>query len=242
MSLRNALQVSLMKLPKAIRKMSIGEFGDKFGGDVAGVLRKGVEEDVKKQLAEVEVIPISRKRIAKDMSSSISSSTPSTPSRASNPSVGRVTRSTRKQQHPKNEVCVIETPNKGGFQGSVAATPATVRAPRRGEVLLSANGSPLAGGDQLVATVKKRKSSNESESGSRRVAKNERNATNGANNSSNAATTIALELDAGDGTFVNLAEEGAVMKMDEDMKKTAVNKLKSLQDEVAALMAQLGSC
>tara|TARA_B110000305_G_C18888080_1_gene380611 strand:+ start:81 stop:482 length:402 start_codon:yes stop_codon:yes gene_type:complete len=97
----------------------------------------------------------------------------------------------------------------------VAATPATVRAPRNGEMVMSMNGSPIAQDDaKMIATIKKRKSTALS-------------------------SAIALELDKGDGTFVNLAVPGVVDTMDGKMRKNAVNKLKSLQDEVAALMAQL---
>ena len=49
-------------------------------------------------------------------------------------------------------------------------------------------------------------------------------------------TRIGIEIDAGDGNFGDIGR-----KVDEDMKRVAVNKLKSLQDEVAALMAQLGN-
>jgi len=94
-----------------------------------------------------------------------------------------------------------------------------MRVPRNGEVVMSMNGSPLAQDDaRMIATIKKRK-----------------------NNEVNSQSAIALELDTGDGSFVNLAVPGVVDTMDKSMKANAVSKLKSLQDEVAALMAQLGN-
>ena len=43
------------------------------------------------------------------------------------------------------------------------------------------------------------------------------------------------------GNFVDIGRKDVVEGMDDDMKRVAVCKLKSLQDEVAALMAQLGN-
>ena len=48
-------------------------------------------------------------------------------------------------------------------------------------------------------------------------------------------------MDAGDGDFGDIGRKEVVEGMDDDMKRVAVTKLKSLQDEVAALMAQLGN-
>lgn len=85
---------------------------------------------------------------------------------------------------------------------------------------LTQNGSPIAQNDTVIATVKKAKKND----GSGQV-----------------TSAICLEMDAGNGQFINLGDHDAAKGMDEEMKKNAVSKLKNLQDEVAALMAQLGN-
>ncbi|GMH53737.1 hypothetical protein TrRE_jg13384, partial [Triparma retinervis] len=147
MSLRSALQVSLMKIPKAVRKMTVRDFEGEYGGDVVGAIKRGIDEEIEG---------------------------------------------------------AIKRAQKGG----------------RGEIAYSANGSPIAQDDAVLATVKKSRS---------------------AEGRSDGRATIGIELSAGDGTFVDIGNRDVVDNMDEDMRKNAVSKLKSLQDEVAALMAQLGN-
>ncbi len=192
MALRSALQVALMRIPKNVRKMTLEEFEEEYGGSLLEVARGGAEQQVERALGEAR--GGKRKEV------------PSTPGGA------RELRSACKAPRYGG---VGATPMKGCSGNDVPQTPATVRAPRRGEMVLSVDGSPLAQQDQVLATVKKMKKED--------------------------AASIALEMDTGDGTFLNIAAPGAVEQMDEEMKETAKSKLKNLQDEVAALMAQLGA-
>jgi len=196
LSLRNSLQIALMKIPKSVRRMTVKEFEEVYGGEVFKVVQSKVTSELDEVLSRARAQP----------------STPGNNKRTNS----RITRSVIKGGRP------METPSKGsgGGYGGVPQTPATVRAPRRGEVLLSENGSPIAQNDTVIATVKKAKKND----GSGQV-----------------TSAICLEMDAGNGQFINLGDHDAAKGMDEEMKKNAVSKLKNLQDEVAALMAQLGN-
>ena len=211
-----------MKIPKMIRKMSLKDFEEKYGGSTIMVMQMTMDKEV------TDVVNTARKRAR-----TTTQQAPETPTGKSSSS-SRMTRSAMKAINPNTMGSISETPfkksnynnnnnnntsnsnsNSNRSTRKVAATPATVRAPRNGEMVMSMNGSPIAQDDaKMVATIKKRKSTALS-------------------------SAIALELDKGDGTFVNLAVPGVVDTMDGKMRKNAVNKLKSLQDEVAALMAQL---
>lgn len=174
------------------------QFEEVYGGEIFKVVRGAVESDVTEVLERARNAP-----------------PPSTP--GNKRSNSRMTRSVVKGARP------METPSKGGGgggYGAVPQTPATVRAPRRGEVMLSENGSPLGDSNTVIATVKKSKKND----GSGQI-----------------TAAICLEMDVGDGQFVNIGDGEATKGMDAEMKKNAVSKLKNLQDEVAALMAQLGN-
>jgi hypothetical protein len=181
-----------MKLPRAVRKMTVADFEKTYGGSLERVAESAARRDVERTIAEARTGAAKRARAPE------AGAVPCTPGAKTGGRFG------------------LRSARKG--EAGVPQTPATVRAPRRGETMLSENGSPIAQEDMVVATVKK--------------AKKEGGA---------AAPSIALELDAGTGTFLDLSAPGAVEGMDASMKKTAVSKLKSLQDEVAALMAQLNS-
>ena len=128
---------------------------------------------------------------------------------------------------------------------SSSATPSTVvRAPRKGEALLSANGSPLLAVDPAGGTVRKRRgvadapvagavpsssssSSSFSSSASLRVVAVEH--------------ALAVELDSGivGKTLAELSKPGVVAGLNDVAKTSAKAKLQALQDEIAALMAQI---
>lgn len=215
MSLRNALKVSLMRIPKGVRKMSVKEFEGIYGGDVIGAIRKGIDEEVEEVM----------RRAKKDTKGTRKRDLPppSTPGQASKRQT-RVTRSTVKATRPTSSV--LSTPSgksastttTSGSDFTVPSTPSTVRAARRGEIAYSTNGSPVGQSDVILATVKKSRTNNEASS-----------------------SLIGIEMDDGKGNFVDIGRKDVVEGMDDDMKRVAVTKLKSLQDEVAALMAQLGN-
>ena len=146
---------------------------------------------------------------------------PSTPGQASKRQT-RVTRSTVKTTRPTSSVLSTPSGKSGstttGTEFTVPSTPSTVRAARRGEIAYSTNGSPVGQSDVILATVKKSRTNNEASS-----------------------SLIGIEMDDGCGNFVDIGRKDVVDGMDDDMKREAVCKLKSLQDEVAALMAQLGN-
>jgi hypothetical protein len=196
MELRNSLTVELMKIPKAIRKMTVAEFQEKYGGDVLkavqSVQANSVDQDVEEAIARAKAMGAARGAQG----------------------------GTKRSRDLPNQSAPPCTPGRprGGGGDAVPQTPSTVRAPRRGELLVSANGSPIAAEDTIIATVKKSKP-----------------------NGHGIASNIALEVDDGNGNYLDLAAPSAIQSMDAEMRKTAVNKLKSLQDEVAALMAQLNS-
>ena len=191
-------QMEVLKIPRNIRKMTVAEFESKFGGSVLAAVQSAVTSDVDEAIKKAK----SESRVVKRPHNNMSSSGAS----------------------HANATCVPSTPGRGSRRAGtepIPATPATVRAPRRGEVMMSENGSPLAKEDTCVATVKKSK----------------RGEGDGSSNN------IALEFDSGNGEFMDLTAPGVMenVKADPAMKKTAANKLKNLQDEVAALMAQLNS-
>lgn len=113
LSLRNSLQIALMKIPKSVRRMTVKEFEEVYGGEVFKVVQSKVTSELDEVLSRARAQP----------------STPGNNKRTNS----RITRSVIKGGRP------METPSKGsgGGYGGVPQTPATVRAPRRGEVLLS---------------------------------------------------------------------------------------------------------
>ena len=99
---------------------------------------------------------------------------------------------------------------------------------------MSENGSPLAASTTIVATVKKAKKVGAPSSSSS-------SSSSAPSPPGSHGSNIALEISGKGGAFLDLSAPGAVDGMDPAMKKTAMNKLKTLQDEVAVLMAKLNS-
>lgn len=108
----------------------------------------------------------------------------------------------------------LETParNIGAMR-----TPATItRTVKRGEILYSKNGSPVDNSEEgdLVATVaKKRRGGGES--------------------------SALFDINVGAGRYISLSDPSTLGQMDDQMKNTAKNQLKTLQDQMSRLMAQL---
>jgi len=199
-----------MKIPKSIRKMSLSEFESQYGGDVIGAMRKGIEDECEEVIERAKKGAMEGKNNRKR-----ELPPPTTPGGGGKRHNGRLTRSSMKAGVRGGGIMATPGKGRGGDRG-IPETPATVRAPKRGEIAYSENGSPIAQNDAVLATVKKSRGRG-------------------------AKATVGIELDAGDGTFVDIGNREVIDNLDEDMKKNAVNKLKSLQDEVAALMAQLGN-
>jgi len=92
--------------------------------------------------------------------------------------------------------------------------PTVARAVKKGEILYSENGSPIdqsSAGAIIATVVKKRKGGGEA----------------------------SFEMDVGDGNHVNLSDPDAIDNLGSDMKSSARNQLKVLQDQMASLMTRL---
>ena len=92
------------------------------------------------------------------------------------------------------------------------------------EHISSANGSPIEHSEEgsLVATV----------------AKKRRDRTNGSGKDDEVAGA-AFDINVGDGRYISLSDPNTIDHLDDNMKNTAMNQLKILQDQMASLMAQL---
>ncbi|CAM9894475.1 unnamed protein product, partial [Heterosigma akashiwo] len=178
MSLKNAFHVEMVRIPKNIRSMSLKEFCETYGEDIATLLKISMESSFESQTA---VKPNSRML--------------ATPA-----------------HHVRS---VAQTP--GFFPQTPACPPTALRAPRPGELMLSANGSPLGQMGEPGTTVKLRP------------------------NSATGVATITVDLQLGDGRTVALdpTAENAAANLDGDIKKEALSKLKNLQDEIHSLLSQL---
>ena len=60
-------------------------------------------------------------------------------------------------------------------------------------------------------------------------------------NSSSPEEDVTLSLDVGKGQYISLSDPSSLQHLDVDMKDTARNQLKVLQDQMSKLMAQLGN-
>mmetsp|Transcript_13191 Transcript_13191/g.30775 ORF Transcript_13191/g.30775 Transcript_13191/m.30775 type:complete len:258 (-) Transcript_13191:445-1218(-) len=89
-----------------------------------------------------------------------------------------------------------------------------LRTARRGEGIFSQNGSPLAATEPgtVIATVCKKRRGNGSAN---------------------------VEINVGEGQYISLNDPRGISELDPQLKQTAANQLKVLQDQMASLMAQL---
>ena len=70
------------------------------------------------------------------------------------------------------------------------------------------------------------------------VAKKRRDRTNGSGKDDEVAGA-AFDINVGDGRYISLSDPNTIDHLDDNMKNTAMNQLKILQDQMASLMAQL---
>lgn len=119
MAIRNAVSIEIMKLPKCVRVLPVNQFRDEHGGKVSSVLASHVNRSTK------EVVDKFSARDATRGGSAAGRGVAQTPS-------GRGSRAR-----------IAQTPSGTGTR-SVPQTPGTAsRRPRKGEAIVSVNGSPL---------------------------------------------------------------------------------------------------
>lgn len=138
-SIKQAFHLELIKLPNQVKTMSLARFRSEFGESLEAVTRGAIKGSVSGSRENSNT----GNRLHSASSSSSSSSKGST---------GGL--------HHKggNSSAVYSTPS--GAKSRVAQTPGTAaRRPRQGEVLLSANGSPLGAYDTAEGTAVKGRSS-----------------------------------------------------------------------------------
>ena len=133
-SIRNAYAIEITKLPKKVRAMNAQEFCEQFDGDISLVIERdrkkimeGLNDAIPQEGQTVLRTTRSRTRIlsraeANNQSARLPLATPGT------------TRTLRSRRP-------LATP-AGGFNQQLPETPAS-RMPRRGESIMSINGSPL---------------------------------------------------------------------------------------------------
>jgi hypothetical protein len=124
-SIKQAFHLELIKLPNQVKTMSLERFRSEFGDSLEAVTRGAMGMGNKVANSSSRENHNTNNRQASSSSSSSKSSTGS-----------------HKSSSSSSNPTVFQTPS--GSKSKVAQTPGTVvRKPREGEVLLSANGSPL---------------------------------------------------------------------------------------------------
>jgi len=111
----------------------------------------------------------------------------------------------------------LRTPARvAGGKTLLSRTPATVRAPKRGEVLYSAQGSPIAApveGDDVMVSVKKP-------------------------NSSKGSIVPTFSVNVGENQYIDVSDPSELDKLDPEKRAHAYQQLKSFQDQLGEVMGQ----
>ena len=201
----NHFQVELLKIPRKIREMKVEHFSSEYGGSMEEALKKAAQWEVEKVPPRRPCFFDSRRR-------------PET-SRVHEPQVAPTS------ARPRGGVPA--TPRGGASAlARVAATPAHLRAPRAGEALHSANGSPLAAVPmstaKLSATIKMKTSKS-------RVP-----------GAAAARPALLVELPSADGCVaLNDSETLESLRSDPAMTADAMAHLEALQGEISKVMKTL---
>mmetsp|Transcript_23474 Transcript_23474/g.29578 ORF Transcript_23474/g.29578 Transcript_23474/m.29578 type:complete len:320 (+) Transcript_23474:154-1113(+) len=191
-----------MKIEKSVKKMTIREFNEKFmkGLSVSDNSDKETKEDVGGLVGCADIIT---------MMKSIANS-------SSVPILGK--KRFRNDAHGYGKMD-LETPVRPLRAGNSVRTPATIlRTAKRGETLLSVNGSPVEACDEgaLVATVSKKRRAN----------------------GSNPTGAAMFDINVG-GRLISLSDPRAMTHLTNEMKSTVTQQLNVLQDQISKLMTQI---
>lgn len=199
-SIRNAYAIEITKLPKKVRSMNAQEFCEQFDGDISLV----IERDRKKIMEGLNAIPQDGQTILRTTRSKtrMLNRTESNSQSARLPLATPGTSRTLRSRRP------LATP-AGGFNQQLPETPAS-RMPRRGESIMSVNGSPLGAYFNKGAAAQKSQLS---------------------------TSTLAVSLD--NGKNLDLSDLEAAQTLSEEDKSAAIQQLAALQAKVSGLMSRI---
>jgi len=203
------LSTGLMKLPKAVRNMSIQAFNAQHSCDLLSLLKSkdGVVVVAGTGAAGTGAGVVSKKNMNMNMNDHAN------------------------DIHNKDATkkrC-FETPAPRMRHVGWSAAPGTVlRTARRGEGIYSQNGSPLAATEPgtVIATICKKPRRGGLDG-------------NNESSESAANSTANVEINVGEGQYISLNDPNGISELDASMKQTAASQLKVLQDQMASLMATL---
>ncbi|CAM9334898.1 unnamed protein product [Chrysoparadoxa australica] len=146
LELKGRFKIEMLKLPKMIREMPLVQFQEEYGEDLLTVSKEAAEEAIKSRGRELEE--------------------PKTAVKGSGRG-GRTNNSSQQQDMPPPVPALMtvhavdagampmQTPMRGNRGPMVPMTPSTVRLARQGEMLVSANGSPILQQASIAAVTEK---------------------------------------------------------------------------------------
>uniref|UniRef100_A0A7S3LGU9 Borealin N-terminal domain-containing protein n=1 Tax=Aplanochytrium stocchinoi TaxID=215587 RepID=A0A7S3LGU9_9STRA len=215
--IKNAYANEIFKLPKNIRAMNVGEFESKFGGDISLV----VEHD-RKKVCESLNVPEEVGTIARSTRTRTRMQTRLATQQ------GTIRRGTRVPRGGRNQNGVLQTPHLNPLLPKTPAVGNMVRQPRRGESIMSINGSPLgAVNSPLIRKGQIRATLNIGQAKPSKLA----------GDSEALNSTIAVAL-AG-GKNINLNDPNAANTLTDEDKTEAMKQLAALQAQVGTLMQRI---
>mmetsp|Transcript_20453 Transcript_20453/g.22820 ORF Transcript_20453/g.22820 Transcript_20453/m.22820 type:complete len:311 (-) Transcript_20453:376-1308(-) len=206
------LSTGLMKLPKAVRNMSIQAFNAQHSCDLLSLLKSKdgvVVAGTGTAGTGTAGGVVSKKNMHMNMNEHAND--------------------IHNKDATKKRCFETPAPSRMRRVGWSAAPGTVLRTARRGEGIYSQNGSPLAATEPgtVIATICK---------------KPRRGGLDNNNESSELASansTANVEINVGEGHYISLNDPNGISELDASMKQTAASQLKVLQDQMASLMATL---
>jgi len=203
--------VNSMKLEKSVKKMTIGEFNQKFMNG--------------------ENIILVMKQIMDSATARTNANTNTTGTKK------RVRQQNHHHQQPQPQYYLpLETPVRQIKLGIPTRTPGTIlRTVRKNEATYSANGSPVNQAEEgdLIATVSKKRR------GNGMTGTHSGDGDDNDNDQEGGIGGAMFDISVGDGRTISLSDPSTMEHLTNEMKSTAKNQLNVLQDQLSKLLSRL---